>query len=82
MSKQRGPGFGAHILPAVPAGPTKTQHTDSRKSTNVAGAKENTERGQGRMMACGDNAAPIASVCLKLRLVIMEIPCSPVSVAA
>lgn len=60
-SKQWGPGLGAHILPAVPAGPVKTQHTDKCVSTYVARGDENTERGEARTRACWDNAPPPVS---------------------
>lgn len=43
MSKQRGLDLGAHILPATPAGPVETQHTDNHTGINVVGAKENTK---------------------------------------
>lgn len=58
----------------------RKHNTDNCTSTYVAGADENTERGQGRMRACWDNAALRATVCLRLWWIIME--CCPVKLYA
>lgn len=54
MSKQSGLGVGAHILPVVPAGPSKIHHTEKYISINEVGG-QGKQRGRGRMRSYGDN---------------------------